>query len=100
MIRGATPTHIFKLPFEVEYIKCARIVYSQNDEVILEKETSDCMMQGNRISVCLTQEETLLFNCSYLTQVQLRILTIDDISLPSRIFWIDTKKCLKSEVLK
>lgn len=100
MIRGATPTHIFKLPFEVDYIKCARIIYSQNDKIVLEKETTDCNMQGNTISVCLTQEETFNFDCHYLTQVQLRVITIEGNSLVSNIFWLDTNKCLHEEILE
>ena len=100
MIRGTTPTHIFRLPFSVLTIKDVRIIYAQKDEQILVKETADCSLEGNQISVTLTQEETFKFDCSKCVQIQLRVLTTGGQALASQIKHIDVEKCLDSEVME
>lgn len=85
--RGTTPYHTFILPLKTEDIKEIYITYLQNDEVILDKSTSeiteiinisdlyenasieevpeelrDCMDEAAcRVTLHLTQEDTLKF---------------------------------------
>lgn len=100
MIRGTTPTHIFKLPFDTNLIKCCKIIYSQNNEKILEKETSDCALEAKEIIVKLSQEETFLFDCHYLVDIQVRILAKDGSAIASKIIKASVGTCLDNEVLK
>ena len=100
MIRGTTPTHNFRIPFETSALEEVRIIYSQNDEQILVKKTADCEMDGNTISVTLTQEDTFKFDCKKCVQVQVRVLTNGGQALASQIKHIDVEKCLDSEVME
>lgn len=75
MIRGTTPTHTFEIPFNTSMIASVRVVYAQDDAVIVTKCTEDCIFDGNTINVTLTQEDTLKFDCKKCVQIQLRVLT-------------------------
>lgn len=99
MIRGTTPTHNYRIPFETSGLKEVRIIYSQNDEQILVKETADCNLDGNTISVTLTQEDTFKFDCQKCVQIQLRVSTAGGQVLASKIKHIDVEKCLDNEVM-
>lgn len=99
MTRGTTPTHTFTLPFDVSLVQKAMVVYAQNDIEIFRKESSDCQMSGNEVSVTLTQEDTLKLDCKHLVQVQLRVLTTDNKALASMVRIMSVQKCLNDEVL-
>lgn len=99
MTRGTTPTHTFTIPFDVSLVQKAMVVYSQNDIEVFRKESSECQMNGNEISVTLTQEDTLRLDCKHLVQVQLRVLTTDNKALASKITLMNVQKCLNDEVL-
>lgn len=100
MIRGTTPTHTFNIPFDTSAITALRIIYSQGDEQILVKELPDCTVDGNTISVKLTQEDTFKFDCHKNTvQIQLRVLTAGNDALASDPVSVPVFKCLDSEVL-
>ena len=100
MRRGTTPTHTFTLPFPVDIVANALIVYAQGDNEILRKTVEHCHMDGNTLSVNLTQEETLLFHCNKKVQIQVRVLTTDGKALASNIITTDVIKCLSDEVLR
>ena len=99
MIRGTTPTHTFKIPLDAGGLKSVMVIYAQNNVEVFRKETADCTLDGNSISVTLTQEETLKFNHRNHVQIQLRLLTDRDEALASDIKVVDVKECLNSEVL-
>ena len=75
MIRGTTPTHTFIIPLDTSMIAEVMVIYAQDDQEVFHKDTYDCEMDGNEISVKLTQEETLMFNPLRNVQIQLRLLT-------------------------
>lgn len=100
MVIGTTPTHTFTLPFDAGIIKSLKITYAQGANVILTKKLEDCTVEGNDISVKLTQEDTLLFN--YYDQdveIQVRILTNSGDAMASNIHKLSLSKCLDDEVL-
>lgn len=99
MIKGTTPTHIFKIPFPASLVKEAMVIYAQGDIEVFHKDTYDCEIKNNEISVMLTQEETLLFNHRMPVQVQLRVLTTKGVAMASDVKVISVHKCLNSEVL-
>lgn len=99
MIRGTTPTHTFTLPFDVSEIRQVKVIYAQNDEEIFCKRTEDCELYGSAIKVRLTQEETFLFDCKKLVQIQIRVLTHGGDSLSTDVISTSVKKCLDDEVL-
>lgn len=99
MIRGTTPTHSFELPFDTEIIDKVKIVYAQDDIVIFEKKKEACACDGNLIEVCLSQEETLRFDCKKNVQIQIEVKTKDGKVLKSEIISVFVGKCLDDEVL-
>ena len=99
MIRGTTPTHTFELPFDVSLIKEAKIIYSQSDTQVLCKKAAECEMQGNTITVTLSQEETFKFDCKKMVQIQVRILTHKAEALATDVMEVPVKKCLDDEVI-
>ena len=99
MIRGTTPIHTFRLPIYSSEIANARILYAQDDELILTKELSCCEIGEKFIRVRLSQEETLLFDCQKAVQIQLRVLTIGDVALATKPIKVPVGKCFENEVL-
>ena len=103
MIRGTTPTLHFNLPFKTSIIKSAEIVLKyvdNNKKVIIERELEDCEVGITSISTKLTQEETLRIPAPSTVSVQLRILTIDDEALATKIHNVSVKKLLKDGVIE
>lgn len=78
MFRGTTPTHTWNLPFDSSLLKEVSITYMQNDENVIKKTEDDCTMEGNRISITLSQEDTLKLEPKVRTTVQLKVMTIND----------------------
>lgn len=99
MIRGTTPTHTFNLQFDTSVITKIRVLYAQNDNVILEKTESDCEVTDSAITLRLTQEETFLFDRKHPVEIQIRILCDDGSVLTSVPYKVGVLKCLQDEVL-
>lgn len=100
MLIGTTPTHIFGLPFKTDIITKIKVTYAQGGSVVLEKGNKECVLEGDTVTVKLTQEDTFLFNCNKNIEVQMRILTMGGDVLASNIRIIGADKCLDSEVLE
>ena len=100
MIRGSTPTHVFRLPISTELIKALRITYVQKQKTVLEKTEQDVTMDGTTISLRLTQEETLAFNAECRVKIQLKVLTVNEDVLASRITEVFVEQVLNEEVLE
>jgi hypothetical protein len=100
MKRLTTPTHIFELPFDADIIDKIRLVYAQNDNIILCKEINDCECTGQTVTVQLSQEETAKFDCKRnYAEIQAHILTVDGKSLVSNVLRVSVEKCLDTGVL-
>lgn len=101
MIRGTTPRHTFTIPFDTSLIKTGKVVYYQDGAVVLEKEIAHCSLDGNTITIKLTQEDTFAFNCSGgYVYIQIRLLTLEGDALASDEIRVEVRRCLDSEVLK
>lgn len=99
MIRGTTPTLEFTLPFDTSVLAEAFVTISQNDEVVLDKQLTECNCSEQKLSVRLTQEETLKLDCDCKTEIQVRIRTHDGESLASDIAVVSTERILKDGVI-
>lgn len=98
-MRGTTPTHTFTLPIPLEGFKVIRIVYAQNDKVIVRKDKEDCEIEGNKIVTRLTQRETLRFDDKEKVEIQIRFLTYDGEASKTEIKTTSATRCLDDEVL-
>lgn len=107
MRRGTTPTHNFTVPFEIPSGSKIRIVYAQNDAIILERTTETCNVSSNSISVDLSDDETLLFDCQehfydgkvqqYPIEIQIGIKTPDGKKMWSDILKDTPERCLRKD---
>lgn len=103
MIQGTTPILQFKLPIATSMIKAAEVMVryvDNNKEVTLVKTLPDCEVTANTITAKLTQEETLKLPAPSNVEVQLRVLTVDDVALASVIFTTTVKRLLKDGVIE
>ncbi len=73
IVRGTTPTLEFITPFDTDMIAAAQVTLSQNGVVIHCKELGDCQCEEKRLTVDLTQEETLALSSEHKVKVQARV---------------------------
>ena len=99
-MRGTTPTHTFTLPFDTGGIQALKVTYARDGEIVLTKEKANCVLEGDTVSVRLTQEETLLFDNRQLVQIQLRVLLENGDALCSDIYHCHTGMLLDDEVME
>lgn len=99
MIRGTTPTLEFTVPFDTSILAEAWVTFSQNDNVVLNKQLKDCKCNERKLIVHLTQEETLLLDCKCMTEIQIRARTHEGEALVSNIMTEDTGRILKDGVI-
>lgn len=99
MIRGTTPTLEFAIPFETALLAEAYITLSQNRQVVLEKKLEECNCEERKLSVRLTQEETLKLDCECNTEIQIRARTVSGDALASDIITVNTDRILKDGVI-
>jgi hypothetical protein len=99
MIRGTTPTLEFMLPFDTSRLAEAWITLSQCDNVVLNKRLTECECEAQKLSVRLTQVETLKLDCDYCTEIQVRARMLDGEALASGIIKVKTERILKDGVI-
>ena len=97
MRKGTTPTYRFKLPFDSSLIAVAKVTFEQ-DGVTVERK--DGTIDGDILTVKLTQEETFKFKGDVYARCNVRILTKDNTALSSEFFHVFVRECLDDEVLK
>ena len=99
MRRGTTPLYTLTLSVPIELISKLRINWAQNGEILLTKKETDCNINGNTVSVKLTQEETLSFCEAFTTEIEVHVLTTGGESLRSKIMYDAVLRGLSEEVL-
>lgn len=98
MRQGTTPTIQITIN-EIDFNEMQNIyvVFEQNG-YILKKESSDLNIEGNIISVLLTQEETLNFK-EGTCNIQLRMITKGGVAIASPIKTTKVYRVLNKEVI-
>jgi archaellum component FlaF (FlaF/FlaG flagellin family) len=97
MYRVTTPTHTFNLPFETSLIDKLILTYKQNGKTIIEKTEADVEMDGTKVSVTFTQQETALFKAD-IAKVQMRVKSGEKV-MASNILTVNVNEVLNKEVL-
>ena len=103
MIKGTTPTLHYELDFDTSVIKSAEIVVQYvdaNKAVQIVKGMEDCVVGERCISTALTQEETLQLPAPSHVEIQLKILTEDEMVLATEITKVSVKRLLKEDVIE
>ncbi len=99
MIRGSTPTHIFRLPFDVSSIKKIWITYKQLGRIVLEKNETEVQMNGNVVQFVLTQEESLRFKEDRDVKFQIKVLTTTGLVPISQVKHLSVEEVLNPEIM-
>lgn len=97
--KGTTPTHTFALPVSKEAVDEVRVTYTQSSSVVFIKDTKDCVLTDDGVSVSLTQEETFQFRDNIDVVIQVRVLTTDGQAFASDTVSVGVYRCLDGEVL-
>lgn len=99
MIQGTTPTFVITIPadYSVSNIDTAYFSFSQNDEVLIEKELANMTVNttDNTLAVTLTQAETFTLTALKSVYYQLRF-KIGTAAYATEIFAEAVKEALKS----
>lgn len=106
MYRGTTPTLTFTLPFPCDQLSIVSIAFAQKKpnyakdaEIVLEKTLCDCQMNGNTLTLTLTEEDTLALDCHCLVEIQLRA-KVGDVTMASEIITESVGRILKDGCLE
>lgn len=98
MRQGTTPTiQITINDIDLNEMQNIYVVFEQNG-YILKKESSDLDIEGNAISVLLSQEETLNFK-EGTCNIQLRMITKGGVAIASPIKTTKVYRVLNKEVI-
>lgn len=100
MIRGTTPQHTFTLPLDPDLISEIRIIYAQGGVKMFVKELADGVIDGQKLVMRLTQQETLSLDHSMPVEVQMRILTVGNDALASKPKALPVDMLLENEVME
>lgn len=95
MRRGTTPTHIFKVPIDLRSAVKVYITYKQDGEIKVEKSKDDMEITEDKITLQLTQQDTLAFSTIGEVEIQCRARYADGAAPASKI-----KKVLVCKILK
>lgn len=99
IFQGSTPIHEITLPISTSLLENAIVTYRQEDKDVLEKKYPDIEFRGNDIVVKLTQEETLSLKEDKITEIQIKIKTLDGEVIPSDVIYAYTRECFNKEIL-
>ena len=81
MTRGTTPTLQFVLPFAANLIDVHDIAFAQQlqpyspAQIVLDKSLADCTIDGDTVSLVLSQEDTVALSSAQDVEIQLRFLS-------------------------
>ena len=105
MYRVTTPTHTFALPMQTSELAEIQIQYKQGSVSILKHYENGTLpsgmtLDGNKVYVRLTQEETKQFAPKPQASVQVRVLTNDNTALASQKFNIIIHNVLNEDILE
>ena len=104
MYRATTPVHTFTLPISTDTLAEILVSYKQGS-VKLDKHYQDGVLpsgmtlDGSKVIVKLTQDETNLFKPNAQADVQVRVLTVSGDAHASKRFGITINSVINDEVL-
>lgn len=94
MYRGTTPTHIFRTDVDLTKASVLFISYEQNGAIVLEKTRKEIEIKKDKLLVCLSQRETLLFS-EGIVVIQIRAKFPDGSAIASDIIRTTAQEILK-----
>lgn len=104
MIQVTTPSDTFTLPIETSTCTKIKVSYTQGRYKITKLYQNGALpagmtLDGRKVIIRLTQEETKPFNPDYMANAQIRVKTTSGDVFASRIFKFYVGESLDKEVL-
>lgn len=99
MRRGTTPTHIFTTDIDLTQAEVVYLTYKQGGEIVLEREVGSMEIAADKLTVELTQEETLGFTTVGQVHIQIRARYPDGSAIASNIISTTADEILKDGVI-
>ena len=96
---GTTPIISFYLPFDFSLVEELWFTLAQRGTELFTKNKEELKVEGSKIIVELTQEETLRLNQGQKVDIQVRIRTTGGDALASQIVQVEVDKILKGGVI-
>lgn len=98
MTRGTTPTLEFSIPYTASEIKNGYITFAQHHRPVFEIGMDGMQIQDKKITVTLSQQQTLLL-CPDDTMIQIRLLLDGDQAVASQLMELHVQDVLKDGVI-
>lgn len=98
MYRGTTPTLTFTLPIEAATITALNIALAQCGRVVVSRDLDGVETDGRKITMTLTEEETLRLYADTELQIQVRV-GVGAARMASQVFTVPVEKILKDGML-
>ena len=92
---GCTCKNSFPFPYKKEEVASLYITYQENGKTILEKSLEECSFSDGKISVHLTQEDSLKFCENALIKIQIRSRLTNGAVIKSVVMSSHTDEILK-----
>lgn len=99
MIRGTTPIITFALPFDFDLVEKIWFTMAQRGQELFTKGKDDMEVNGPRVTIRLTQDDTLRLTPGQKVDVQVRILSTGKDAIASQIVHLEVDKILKDGVI-
>lgn len=99
MIRGTTPTHVFKTSIDLTTAVEIFITYKQMGAPDLEKSIDDITVTEKEIKVRLTQEDTLAFKSVGKVKMQVRAKFPDGTAVACKVIERPVGEILKEGII-
>ena len=99
IIPGTTPSISFYLPFDFELVDELWFTATQRNREMFTKCKDDVQVEGSKIIIDLTQEETLMLSPGQKVKLQVRILTTGGDALASQTETVDVMDVQKGGVI-
>lgn len=99
MRRGTTPTHTFNTDLDLTAAEVIYITYQQECQNLLELTGDRIARDINKVTVTLTQEETLAFAEDQPVYIQIRAKFGDGEAIASNIIKVDAREILKDGLI-
>ena len=96
---GTTPIICFYLPFDWDLVAELWFTVHQRGVELFTKTKDELEVEGSKVIVRLTQEETLRLTAGQKVDAQVRIRTTGDDSLASQIVSIEVDRILRGGVI-
>ncbi len=97
--KGCTVKNTFTFPYKAENIENIYVTYCQSAKCVFEKEACDCSIEDGKVTIHLSQEETLKFDTSKTIHIQMRVKFKNGSATKSNIIEASTDRVLKKEVI-